>query len=50
VRTFDLQTGEEVASYIAASDTVNGVQFHPFLPLVATASGVHLFLLLALKH
>ncbi len=37
--TFDLQTGEAVGSQVMAADTVNGLQFHPFLPLVATASG-----------
>ena len=26
-------------SHGLAGDTLNGVQFHPFLPLVATASG-----------
>ena len=36
---FDLQSGERVASFALAGDTLNGVQFHPFLPLVATASG-----------
>lgn len=36
---FDLRTGEPVASHNAAADTLNGVQFHPFLPLAATASG-----------
>ena len=36
---FDLQEGQEVASYQAAADTVNGFHFHPFLPLTATASG-----------
>lgn len=36
---FDLQEGQEVASYQAAADTVNGFHFHPFLPLAATASG-----------
>ncbi len=41
VQVFDLQDGQEVASYAAAADTVNGFQFHPFLPLAATASGQH---------
>ncbi len=36
---FDLRTGEPIASHNAAADTLNGVQFHPFLPLAATASG-----------
>ena len=39
VQVFDLQDGQEVGSYPAAADTVNGFQFHPFLPLAATASG-----------
>ena len=41
IQIFDLQEGQEVASYQAAADTVNGLQFHPFLPLAATASGKH---------
>ena len=36
---FDLTSGEQVSSFQAASDTVNGFQFHPYLPLSATASG-----------
>lgn len=36
---FDLQEGQEVASYQAAADTINGFHFHPFLPMAATASG-----------
>mmetsp|Transcript_36800 Transcript_36800/g.87425 ORF Transcript_36800/g.87425 Transcript_36800/m.87425 type:complete len:152 (-) Transcript_36800:59-514(-) len=39
VRVFDLQTGSEVMSFIAADDTVNGFHFHPTLPLAATGSG-----------
>ena len=39
VRVFDLTTGEPAASFQAASDTVNGLMFHPCLPLLATASG-----------
>mmetsp|Transcript_1794 Transcript_1794/g.5233 ORF Transcript_1794/g.5233 Transcript_1794/m.5233 type:complete len:413 (-) Transcript_1794:499-1737(-) len=39
VRTFDLQTGELRSAFAVASDTVNGLQFHPTLPLAATASG-----------
>ena len=39
VRTFDLATGEQISSFQAASDTVNGFQFHPYLPLAAAASG-----------
>ena len=39
LQVFDLQEGQEVASYQAAADTINGFHFHPFLPLAATASG-----------
>lgn len=39
VLSFDLTTGEQVSDFQAATDTVNGFQFHPFLPLAATASG-----------
>ncbi|KAK9906702.1 hypothetical protein WJX75_006470 [Coccomyxa subellipsoidea] len=39
VLVFDLRTGEPVASHTASADTLNGFQFHPFLPLAATASG-----------
>ena len=39
ILTFDLTTGEQIASFQAASDTVNGFQFHPYLPLAAAASG-----------
>ena len=39
-RVFDLKTGECVAAFAASDDTVNGIEFHPFLPLAATASGV----------
>lgn len=39
VLTFDLATGEQMSSFQAASDTVNGLQFHPYLPLAAAASG-----------
>ncbi|KAK9818157.1 hypothetical protein WJX72_007963 [[Myrmecia] bisecta] len=45
VRMFDLRTGEAAGDYVAAADTVNGVQFHPFLPLLATASGQRRFYL-----
>jgi len=40
VRVFDLRDGTEVANYQAANDTVNGFEFHPYLPFAATASGV----------
>ncbi|KAI7843049.1 hypothetical protein COHA_003223 [Chlorella ohadii] len=39
VRLFDLRDGSEAGQFPAADDTVNGVAFHPFLPLLATASG-----------
>ena len=39
IANFDLTSGKRISSYQAASDTVNGFQFHPFLPLSATASG-----------
>jgi len=39
VRVFDLATGEPTASFPVARDAVNGAQFHPSLPLLATASG-----------
>ncbi len=41
VISFDLTTGEQVSSFHAATDTVNGFHFHPYLPLAATASGPH---------
>ena len=39
VRVFDLRDGSLAASLSAAQDTVNGVAFHPVLPMLATASG-----------
>ncbi|KAF6163304.1 hypothetical protein GIB67_025168 [Kingdonia uniflora] len=39
VHIYDLQTGQWVASFQAASDTVNGFSFHPFLPMSASSSG-----------
>ena len=41
VTVFDLADGSLVTSFKAAVDTVNGLQFHPFMPLAATASGRH---------
>ena len=38
---YDLADGSLVTSFKAAADTVNGLQFHPFMPLAATASGRH---------
>ena len=43
VRFFDLRDGAEVGSFRAAVDTVNGCEFHPLLPLLATASGQRRF-------
>jgi hypothetical protein len=45
-QVFDLQNGQEVASFQAAADTVNGVHFSPCLPLLATASGHRRYALL----
>ncbi|MCD7456000.1 hypothetical protein HAX54_030427 [Datura stramonium] len=39
VHIYNLQTGEWVSSFRAASDTVNGFSFHPFLPMAASSSG-----------
>ncbi|KAI7756400.1 hypothetical protein M8C21_011640 [Ambrosia artemisiifolia] len=39
VHIYDLQTGQWASSFQAASDTVSGFSFHPFLPMAATASG-----------
>ncbi|KAF3678894.1 putative pseudouridine-5'-monophosphatase-like isoform 1 [Capsicum annuum] len=39
VHIYNLQTGQWVASFRAASDTVNGFSFHPFLPMAASSSG-----------
>ena len=52
VLSFDLTTGEQVSDFQAATDTVNGFQFHPFLPLAATASGtiIYLHLMLPLPY
>ncbi|WIA17918.1 hypothetical protein OEZ85_009412 [Tetradesmus obliquus] len=46
VRVFDLCDGRQVASFQAAADTVNGVDFSPCLGLLATASGHRRFALL----
>jgi hypothetical protein len=43
---FDLCDGRQVASFQAAADTVNGVDFSPCLGLLATASGHRRFALL----
>lgn len=39
VLAFDLQTGQEVQRVQVAGDTVNGCAVHPYLPLLAAASG-----------
>ncbi|KAF9588367.1 hypothetical protein IFM89_008797 [Coptis chinensis] len=39
IHIYDLQTGQWVTSFQAASDTVNGFCFHPFLPIAASSSG-----------
>ncbi|KAL5730612.1 hypothetical protein ACHQM5_003413 [Ranunculus cassubicifolius] len=39
IHIYDLQTGQWVTSFQAASDTVNGFSFHPFLPMAASSSG-----------
>ncbi|KAL9234106.1 hypothetical protein vseg_009013 [Gypsophila vaccaria] len=39
VHVYDLQTGQWTSSFAAASDTVNGFSFHPYLPMAVTSSG-----------
>ncbi|XP_056171825.1 uncharacterized protein LOC115693487 isoform X4 [Syzygium oleosum] len=39
VHIYDLQTGQWISGFQAASDTVNGFSFHPFLPMAASSSG-----------
>jgi len=39
VRVFDLRDGSAVASHRASDDTLNGFEFHPYLPFAASASG-----------
>lgn len=39
LQVFDLRDGQPVDRYHVAADTVNGCNFHPLLPLLATASG-----------
>ncbi|WOG89875.1 hypothetical protein DCAR_0209114 [Daucus carota subsp. sativus] len=39
VHIYDLQTGQWVSSFQAASDTVSGFSFHPYLPMAASSSG-----------
>lgn len=44
VRVFDLASGSERTQFSASHDTVNGCQYHPFLPVLATASGQRRFM------
>lgn len=44
VHIYDLQTGQWTSSFAAASDTVNGFAFHPFLPMAVSSSGHRRFL------
>ncbi|KAJ4815069.1 Telomerase Cajal body protein 1 [Rhynchospora pubera] len=39
VHIYDLQSGQWVSGFQAAADTVNGMSFHPYLPLAASSSG-----------
>ncbi|KMT04497.1 hypothetical protein BVRB_8g181630 [Beta vulgaris subsp. vulgaris] len=39
VHIYDLQTGQWTSSITAASDTVNGFSFHPYLPMAVSTSG-----------
>ena len=39
VLLYDLTKGEQVATFEASPDAVNGVSIHPYIPLLATASG-----------
>ncbi|XP_058114163.1 uncharacterized protein LOC131257018 isoform X2 [Magnolia sinica] len=39
VHIYDLQSGQWIASFQAASDTANGFCFHPSLPMAASSSG-----------
>ena len=39
VRVFDLRDGSPIASHRASDDTLNGFEFHPYLPFAATTSG-----------
>lgn len=39
IRVFDLAAGSEKTGFRVCHDTVNGCQYHPFLPVIATASG-----------
>ncbi|XP_072972349.1 uncharacterized protein [Typha angustifolia] len=39
VHVYDLQSGQWITAFQAASDTINGFSFHPSLPLAASSSG-----------
>eukprot|EP00210_Caulerpa_lentillifera_P006016 g5750.t1 len=39
LRVFDLKTGEQIKELQIARDVLNGVAFHPWRPLISTASG-----------
>ncbi|KAI4312108.1 hypothetical protein MLD38_036960 [Melastoma candidum] len=43
VHVYDVQTGQWVSGFQAASDTVNGFSFHPFLPMATSSSGQRRF-------
>ncbi|KAI4312109.1 hypothetical protein MLD38_036961 [Melastoma candidum] len=43
VHVYDVQTGQWVSGFQAASDTVNGLSFHPFLPMATSSSGQRRF-------
>ncbi|KAF7803547.1 telomerase Cajal body protein 1 [Senna tora] len=45
VHIYDLKTGQWVSCFQAASDTVNGFSFHPFLPLAVSSSGHRRFVI-----
>ncbi|KAH8511963.1 hypothetical protein H0E87_009234 [Populus deltoides] len=37
--SYDLQNGQWISGFHAATDTVNGFSFHPFLPMAVSSSG-----------
>lgn len=38
-QVFDLRDGTEILELHCTDDTINGLEFHPYMPLIATASG-----------
>ena len=44
VQFWDLRDGSEAGKFRASGDTVNGCEFHPGLPVLATASGQRRFM------